>query len=427
MGRKEELLSAFSTFDVIDSHEHLLDIGKRDPEGDFFTEYLPDYADVDLITAGLAREDWDKLMDRSRGVIERWDLLEPHWERARLTGSVRYLEKTAQVLYGIPEISRETVELLDRCVRQGIAGNQYDTVYRKCNIKTALLNAHESFSCDRRYFTPIGSRTDEYYLHFYSYDQLLKIEALHGRPIRRLDQLVEAMEEEMYREAEMGAAGFKTAIATVHGLDIKDVSYAEADHAFNQVLSSRHAHLEPWGGRTTGSRGGALTDYMVHRMLETAGRLNLPVQLHTGITPGNGNYLPKTNPKLLQPLFLKYPEVNFVLFHMGFPYEHIMASLAKIYPNVYLDSVWAHMLSPKIMTRVLREWIEAVPYNKVFAFGGDAFCIDTVAGHWQLALENLATVLDGAVGDGWLTEKKALQIAKAMLHDNLVECYRLNV
>jgi uncharacterized protein len=46
-------------------------------------------------------------------------------------------------------------------------------------------------------------------------------------------------------------------------------------------------------------------------------------------------------PGNLCPLLARYPDARFVLMHIAYPYSDELVSIAKHYPNVWVDLCWA--------------------------------------------------------------------------------------
>jgi len=67
---------------------------------------------------------------------------------------------------------------------------------------------------------------------------------------------------------------------------------------------------------------------------------------------------------------------------------------------------------------VLVEWLDAVPANKISAFGGDYCFVEGVYGHQYLARRNVATSLAQKVGDGSLDMETALKISDWLFVEN---------
>jgi predicted TIM-barrel fold metal-dependent hydrolase len=164
---------------------------------------------------------------------------------------------------------------------------------------------------------------------------------------------------------------------------------------------------------------------MWHRTNELARKYNKPVQIHTGLQAGDGNYIENSNPALLANLFLKYRDVKFILFHGGYPYGGELATLAKNFQNVYIDLCWLYIISPSYSERYLHEWLETVPANKIMAFGGDYHNIENVYGHLLFAKQIIGNVLVDNVKDGYFSEEEAIKLADMMLRDNAVNLFQL--
>ncbi|MEX2579697.1 MAG: amidohydrolase family protein [Verrucomicrobiales bacterium] len=63
----------------------------------------------------------------------------------------------------------------------------------------------------------------------------------------------------------------------------------------------------------------------------------LPVLLHTGTTFVRQAPLKFTLPRLIEPVATRYPEIRFVLAHLGHPYEGECVATIRKHPNVYAD------------------------------------------------------------------------------------------
>jgi hypothetical protein len=85
---------------------------------------------------------------------------------------------------------------------------------------------------------------------------------------------------------------------------------------------------------------------------------------------------------------------------MGYPYQGVTAALAKMFPNVFIDMCWSHIISPGAAMHALSDFLDAVPYNKICGFGGDYAFVDGVYGHLYLARRNISQVLAAKVNAG---------------------------
>ena len=76
---------------------------------DYLKTTVNTYARMDLHSAGMTVDMLAKVMDTSLPVMERWLLCEPYWKACRNTGYIRMHERAARELYGVDEISRDTI------------------------------------------------------------------------------------------------------------------------------------------------------------------------------------------------------------------------------------------------------------------------------------------------------------------------------
>jgi predicted TIM-barrel fold metal-dependent hydrolase len=163
----------------------------------------------------------------------------------------------------------------------------------------------------------------------------------------------------------------------------------------------------------------------MHFILSLACKSNLTIQFHTGIQEGNGNYLYHSDPSLLTNLFLEYPDVDFDIFHMGYPYQEVVSVLAKNFSNVYIDMCWAHIISPTASINALLNWLDCVPANKISAFGGDYLFVDGVYGHQLLARENVSKALTRKVEDGVMDIDRAKRVSEMLFFENPLRIFKL--
>jgi predicted TIM-barrel fold metal-dependent hydrolase len=173
------------------------------------------------------------------------------------------------------------------------------------------------------------------------------------------------------------------------------------------------------GYRATESRPYTpLADHLFHHLVQLAEAHGVPMQIHTGLHAGNGNFVAHSRPADLTNLFFRYPRVTFDLFHVGYPYHHEATVLAKTFRNVCLDFCWMHIVSPLVAQRMIDEALDLVPSNKIFGFGGDYRYPELSYAHLVMARRNIAAALAARVRRGDLRQDGAVAIARALLHDN---------
>ena len=149
-------------------------------------------------------------------------------------------------------------------------------------------------------------------------------------------------------------------------------------------------------------------------VLREAEKADLPVSVHTGYW---GDYRDHSLENYI-PLFFKYPNLRFDVFHLGYPLVKQSLLLAKTFPNVNIDLCWTYIISQQFAYDSLCQMIDFLPRNKVMGFGGDFINIERVYGHRIMMNETVSKALAAKVEDGSITLEKAKIWARAMLVEN---------
>jgi uncharacterized protein len=184
------------------------------------------------------------------------------------------------------------------------------------------------------------------------------------------------------------------------------------------------------GGVPTTQEYKLFQDYIFRVLIDQAGKLNLPVHIHSAVGIGDyfslrgGNVLNLEN-VLRDP---RYRHVTFVLLHGGWPYEREAALLTAV-KNVYLDtSFQSEFLYPSQFKNVIKQLITLYPEKMMYA--SDAFPFNDALGaeesFWVSARSTrtaLAAALAELVSEGAFNEDKALELAHMYLHDNAAHLY----
>jgi uncharacterized protein len=219
-----------------------------------------------------------------------------------------------------------------------------------------------------------------------------------------------------------GAVAVKFEAAYLRSLDFENTSLEDARKIYSQYIK---------GGTPPTPDYLKLQDYMFRYLAREAGRLGLPIHIHTGGGCGTYFRLNGSNPVLLESV-LNDPalrKTNFVLLHGGAgPFTKQVAYLL-MKPNVYTDfSEQTWLLSTRKLSDVIREWLEWFP-EKVM-FGTDLFPnipeINWEEIGWMTSTsgrEALAMALTGMMEDKEITRERALELAHMVLHDNAAKLY----
>jgi uncharacterized protein len=171
-------------------------------------------------------------------------------------------------------------------------------------------------------------------------------------------------------------------------------------------------------------------DYVFRVLIDQAGKLNLPVHIHSAVGIGDYFSLTNGNPLNLENVLRdpRYKNVKFVLIHGGYPHtlEMIWMTAAK---NVYTDSsLVGYYVYPSELKNILKQWISLYPERMMF--GSDAFPFNDAVGaeetFWlatRSARTAVAAALAELVSEGAFTEARALELARMYLHDNAAKLY----
>jgi len=208
---------------------------------------------------------------------------------------------------------------------------------------------------------------------------------------------------------------------------LRPLDFTRGDRAIADSVYARYAAA----GAPPATAYTALQDVIFHYVAVEAGRLGLPVHIHTGYGCGSYFELAGANPLLLEPVLddASLRNTRFVLLHGGAgPYSKEVAALL-MKPNVYTDfSEQTWLLPTRELASNIRYWLEWYP-EKVL-FGTDLSpgtpTVDWEEIGWQTttsARDALAVALTGMMHDGEITRAKALEIARMVLRGNAVRLY----
>src|SRR5581483_5734851 len=165
-----------------------------------------------------------------------------------------------------------------------------------------------------------------------------------------------------------------------------------------------------------------LQDYIFRHIARQAGRLGMPVHIHTSIGVGSYFHDANANPLALEPLFNdpSLRKTKFVMLHGAWPFAREAAALI-LKPNVYLDfSGFMYLTYPPEAARAIRLYLEAAP-EKVL-YGSDASPFTNAIGWEETAWIGsrsgrlaLGIALTGMMQDGEISLDRAKQIGHLVM------------
>ena len=416
-GYEQRIRDHIENMRIVDTHEHLMNpAGIANSNMCDFTLLLHHYADDDIKSAGMSKTTFDGMLDdKSLTILEKWNAIKPHWENSKNTAYNRVVLLTIKKLFGFDNLDETTVEPLSAAIKEAYKTDWHKTIFEdRCKMDFIIVDGNDRSFGDPAIFRYV---TRFNYLRLASESDMVKLAAQNDMKIQTLDDLLASLDKDFQQALKKGFEAVKVGDAYHRSLYFEDVKKEKAEEVFKMIMKSK----EPLPSETIKP----LSDYMMHRIIELARKHNKPIQIHTGLQAGDGNYISNSNPVLLANLFLQYRDVKFVLFHGGYPYGSELASLGKNFQNVYIDLCWLYIISPSYSERYLHEWLETIPTNKIMAFGGDYHNAENVYGHMLFAKEIIGNVLVEKVRDGYFSEEEALKVATMMLHDNAVNLFGL--
>ena len=418
----QALHEAIAAIPLIDTHEHIKPEATLAGRTWSVFDFLEHYVSSDLVSAGMSREALEKLRQPDNGLSleERWNLMAPYWPFAKTTGYGRAMTAYMRDLFGIDDINETTWAELSRRINDARSRpGWYRTVLKdKANIDCSLVITWpgEPVAVDRAFFRAVPIL--DHYAIPGTRAELEQLEKEAACSIQTLDQLLTAQETMLDAFTRQGIAAVKIFLAYRRTLRFDRVSKTEAARVFDRIWLSQTQDLAFDDLKP-------LQDFMTRTLIGRAAERGLPIQIHTGLQEGNGNYLANSNPTLLTNVIMEFSDARFDLFHAGYPFTGELAAMAKYFPNVSADLCWVQAISPHVFKRTLHEWIDTIPANKIFAGGGDSNYVEGAHGHCTLARRLVAEVLAERVEQGAMNRAGALWYAGRLLRENAREFFPL--
>ncbi len=427
MRAHKDIQQLVDSIPLVDTHEHLWEekrrvdaVAKGKDSGLWASDFgilLGHYTDSDLIVTGAPPESLKKVTGYDLSPEEKWKLIAPYYEKARHTGYLRCLRESVRILYGEEDLRADNVARISGRIKEGVHPGFYKAILQEIShIEYCHVNSLE---------TDVFMETAQPELLAQDMSTVALVcvnnrEELAERSGVKLSNLGDWHQVIDWCFAQYGprAIALKNQMAYQRRLDYAKVSKKDAEPLFLKRVTNEKS--------MTGEERKALEDHLFHYCLEKAQEYNLPVKLHTGYYAGHGG-MPlervRQNAGDLCPLLRAYPKVRFDLFHIGYPYHDEMIALAKNYPNAWLDMCWAWIINPAASVRFLKEFLMAVPANKVFTFGGDYMPVEMVPGHAAIARQGIAQALSELVDDGWLVDGEVPALADRLMRGNAHEVF----
>jgi uncharacterized protein len=416
----KRILAGLEAVAVIDCHEHLQRESELPQDEDIHIgRFFIHYANCDLVSAGMPIMDMTRVQnDPGLSPRERFALIALWYRKAWNTGYCEAVRIAIQDLYGIEDLTEDSVETLTEAMRKAICPGFTRQVFDRAAIDLAMNNpfgpkliynpdfGRDCFRCDM---------TDSF-----SGFPILGMAEETGMDILCLDDYLKAIDWYFEQYASQASA-FKVGRAYDRSLYFEDVPKSTAEPIFNRVSAASMLNQRP-----ARSEIQALEDYILHYLCRKCGEYGLRMKFHTGLQEGYGNLITNSRAALMANLFLKYPKTGFDIYHISYPYQDELATLAKNFANVTVDFCWMWIINPAAGRRALSEMLDTVPANKLHGFGGDFIFVEGAYGHMKMARREIARVLCEKVEEGRFNEDYALQVGQMLLRQNALDNFNIS-
>ena len=399
---------------LVDTHEHLMsESAYLALNPDIITALFGQnaYIQHDFVSAGCRYDTLDAFLDQSNpDITQRWQLIAPFWQHCQFTGYAEGVRLAATHVYGIDTITAESLVDAQAHHTTLVAPGQHRRMLAElANLEQVQIDA----------FT-WGLPADADAAPFYRYD--LNVHTIADGSVD-LDTLGHATGIQINTLNQ-----YADALVHLVNQHAHTVVAIKSQHAYTRTLAWQKPDQDDvamvlqkklWGVPLLARDACVIGDWALGVIAQQAARHNLPFKIHTGHHAGNGNMpLGWINPALLDGFIKAYPATNFVLMHIGYPYQNELLSLAKHFRNVYVDLCWAWSINPHTSSEFVRQWIHSVPINKLFGFGGDAFLPAQSVGFAMQTRRWIARILQTEIDAGLLHDADARFIAQRIMHDN---------
>ena len=241
------------------------------------------------------------------------------------------------------------------------------------------------------------------------HDQNCPFESYPDAPTENFDDYLGFVRDLFISWRNKGGVAMKCASAYERPISFNTASYADAQKVFFRSKD----HISSQERIVYG-------DFMFNWFCQLNMELGIPFQIHTGLADIAGS-----NPMLFEPIIKRYPDIRFVLFHAGFPWYNEIAGLAHNYNNIFIDMVWAPIISTSAAIQALHQYIEVSQTSNLIGWGSDTWTSEEAVGAvlaWKFIVSK---VLSEMVNSDYIDLKKAEALAEKLMYKNNAELYGL--
>ncbi|HEB32199.1 MAG TPA: hypothetical protein ENI15_15220 [Spirochaetes bacterium] len=422
-----EIKSALKNIEIFDTHEHLMyESERRTKKLDFFMAFYF-YTSTSLVSSGMKLKEMEKLQDPCISLKNKWDIVSPYWDFLRSTMDFKVISIVANDIFGVEKINLESIVEITEKINETKRVEHYKNILKERSKISFVVNDIDNFGefgvkkivPDEDYFLPV-IRLDRL-MNANSAESIEKIEEENNININSLANLIELIDN-IFEQRKGRIYALKTAIAYCRDLFFEDVSFSDAEKCFIKILK-----LNNYTNRRNDSISldeiRPFQDFIYHYLIKKALDNDLPIQIHTGIIDGNANDIRNTNPAHLTNLLLKYKNAVFDIFHIGYPFTDELIAMVKMFPNCFVNMCWIPHFSKYLYKQSLNLFMDILPSNKIFGFGGDYLFVEGTYAAQKIAREAIAEVIYERVLNKDISIDDGINFTERILNKNAEHVY----
>jgi len=194
-----------------------------------------------------------------------------------------------------------------------------------------------------------------------------------------------------------GAVAIKSALAYERDIDVKPVTYEEAERIFDS--GTQDPELQK-----------AFGDFVLNLLAKKAAEYDLVFQVHAGLARQATSH-----PWRLMWLIDSNPDTVFDLFHAGYPWMDDVLAMASERANLIVDSCWLPIISPSAAVRFYTEYPEVAFRADSLLWGGDNWHAEESYGAALTFKDCLAKAVSDKVEAGYWTRREGLRFAEGVM------------
>ena len=406
----EILFDYTQSIPIIDTHEHIPAC-----ESDYtsspisFGELFIPYIINDLYSSGMNLDiDGNMRAVPFTSINDDWDAFEPYWNNVKHGSYARALRIALKKYYDADDLTRDNYKDILRKINENNNKDIFKRVMQDdCNIVKSI-NCRSEVSHYENDFVLSNISTPSLICNSKAGINMM-LEYCGVDQINNIDELIGLGNIWLEKKTAEGAVEFKGRANPVPKPD-KEKAEAELQRILNgEILTECESQY--------------LTAYVFEDNIKKAAKLDRPIAVHTGVWHDFRNLDISDTLNIIE----RNPETRFDIYHIGIPRTRIAINIIKNFPNAYMNLCWAHIVAPEMLIQTMKEAMDMVPLNKIFAFGADYVrVIEKVYGHLYIAKENVSIILGDRVDKGLMDIDTAKETALKWFYKNPVDFYRID-